>query len=218
MGGGGFGWDGAGEPALVRPLPAPVIRIAAPPGDTYTRACQPVRGSPASATVTATVVASPGRSVPYVALNRSHPASVPTRQSTGVPPDARSRRYVVSPAGHASTVSRPGPVPARPGAGPPRSTTSTDTSGRLPSDDPGPESSYALPAFSTGRPSSDSGASASALGGGQPDCTSPVAGAPRFAAHSASTGAAMTVATTVDVTARERSRPRRAARCRGSRG
>ena len=132
-------------------------------------------------------------------------------------------RTVVRPRGCAATVSRPGPDALRLSGPPGRCgvpsalITSTDTSG-VPSAvrKPGSGDVLALPAFSYGRPPSRSPASVSlAVTEGVPSAASSVAGPPWYAAHRASTGAAITVATTVVVSARPRRLRRRATRSVG---
>lgn len=94
---------------------------------------------------------SPGRSVPEERLTYSQGASVHKDQATGDPPDALSVMRVVSPAGSASTVMRPGPgTPGRAGGDEaPALMTSTETSGeRMPAVNLGSGSARALPAFS----------------------------------------------------------------------
>lgn len=134
---------------------------------------------------------------------------------------------MVAPWEDAATVSRPGP-PARSAAGGgPVLMTSTETSGSaLPGAKPGPPVvEAAFPAFSyavSGRPPTCGGSgrsdSLAEMRVAASPTGSPVLGVPRYAAHSARTGAATTVATTVVVTARARIRSRRAARSLGSIG
>jgi hypothetical protein len=97
------------------------------------------------------VIVSPGPSVPDDRLRYSQLASVHAAQRTGDPPDAVSVMRVLSPAGSASTVIRPGPMCPGPDGGtvPSVLTTSTETSGeRRFALNRGSGVTLALPAFS----------------------------------------------------------------------
>src|SRR5256885_1030542 len=101
------------------------MEMTAPDGEIATRALHGPSGSRQWLTWTSIVTESPGCSVPDDWLSQSQEAPVDADQSTAELPDAVSVMSVVSPLGCASTVSRPGPLPARVVG----EITSTETSG-----------------------------------------------------------------------------------------
>ncbi|WP_159026328.1 hypothetical protein [Streptomyces sp. CLI2509] len=210
--------DAVGGSALCPPSPAPLscARVRVPPplstitastGLTRISARQPCPGARPRTTCASTVTDSPRSSRPACSLSRTQSAPVASPQSSGARPVARSVIRLVPP--RVRTVMASPEAPAR--CLPPGSTTVAES---------GAPASWALPAFSYGSAPAPSLPSPSrALTARPPSGPSSRKGRPPpYEVHSARSGAATTVATTVDVTARERSRSRRAARSRASSG